>query len=44
MERPAPSNISVPQGKFFDRSVQSIIGLYFQFSTNKKQKKIEEKL
>jgi hypothetical protein len=38
MERPAPSNIIVPQGKFFERSVQSTIGLYVQFSINKNEK------
>lgn len=27
IERPAPSKIIVPQGKFFERSVQSTIGL-----------------
>ena len=35
IERPAPSSISVPQGKFFERSCHSTIGLYDQFSTDR---------
>jgi hypothetical protein len=42
MERPAPSNIIVPQGKFFERSFQLTIGLYVQFSRNTNKKRLEK--